>query len=58
MLDPYEGRWEGKWLHAGDLVISADEQPSMHSGRPPVHDHLRPAPASGRGQPLAAVRAP
>jgi hypothetical protein len=29
VLDLYEGRVEGKLLHPGEYVISADEKPSM-----------------------------
>jgi hypothetical protein len=29
ILDLYEGRWEGKLLHPGDCIISADEKPSI-----------------------------
>jgi hypothetical protein len=31
VLDLYEGRWEGRLLHPGDLVISADEKPSIQA---------------------------
>ena len=46
VLDLYEGRWEGKLLHPGDLVICADEKPSIQARRR-IH---RPLP-TGRGSP-------
>jgi hypothetical protein len=45
ILDLYQGRWEGKLLEPGDLIISADEKPSIHwpsanqpNSRSPPHD--------------------
>jgi hypothetical protein len=32
VLDLYAGRWEGKLLHPGDMVISADAKPSIQAG--------------------------
>jgi hypothetical protein len=48
VLDLYQGRWEGKLLHPGDLVICADEKPSIQA-RARIHPSLAPAPGS-RGQ--------
>jgi hypothetical protein len=47
VLDLYEGRWEGKLLQPGDMVISADAKPSIQA-RKRVHQGAPPAP--GRGQ--------
>ncbi len=47
VLDLYAGRFEGKLLHPGDFVISADEKPSIQA-RERRHQTL--APAAGRGQ--------
>jgi hypothetical protein len=47
-LDLYQGRWEGKLLHPGDLVVCADEKPSIQARRR-IHETLPPAPGS-RGQ--------
>lgn len=47
MLDLYAGRWEGKLLEPGDMVISADAKPSIQA-RKRIHDSAPPAP--GRGQ--------
>ncbi len=49
ILDLYEGRWEGKLLHPGDCIISADEKPSIQA-RQRIHQTLPPAPGVGRGQ--------
>jgi hypothetical protein len=49
ILDLYEGRWEGKLLHPGDLIISADEKPSIQARRR-IHQTLPPAAGVGRGQ--------
>jgi hypothetical protein len=49
ILDLYEGRWEGKLLHPGDCVISADEKPSIQARRR-IHETLPPAPGVARGQ--------
>src|SRR5881409_20031 len=48
VLDLYQGRFEGKLLHPGELVISADEKPSIQARRR-IHETLPPAPRS-RGQ--------
>jgi hypothetical protein len=47
VLDLYEGRWEGKLLQPGDMVISADAKPQVQA-RKRVHQGAPPAP--GRGQ--------
>jgi hypothetical protein len=44
ILDLYEGRWEGRLLHPGDCVISADEKPSIQARRR-ICETLAPAPA-------------
>lgn len=31
ILDLYAGRWDGDLLHPGDMVISADEKPSIQA---------------------------
>ena len=31
MLDLYAGRWEGKLLEPGDMVLSADAKPSIQA---------------------------
>ena len=49
MLDLYEGRWEGKLLHPGDLIISADEKPSIQARRR-IAETLPPAAGVARGQ--------
>ncbi len=49
ILDLYAGRWEGELLHPGDIVISADEKPSIQARRR-IHETLPPAPRIGRGQ--------
>jgi hypothetical protein len=49
ILDLYEGRWEGKLLYPGDLVICADEKPSIQARRR-IHVTLPPAAGVGRGQ--------
>ena len=49
ILDLYEGRWEGKLLHPGDFVISADEKPSIQA-RARVAPTLAPAAGIARGQ--------
>ena len=45
ILDLYAGRWEGELLHPGDMVISADEKPSIQARRR-IHESLPPAPGS------------
>jgi hypothetical protein len=47
VLDLYQGRWEGKLLHPGDLVICADEKPSIQA-RARVHPSAPPG--EGHGQ--------
>jgi len=47
VLDLYAGRWEGKLLEPGDMVISADAKPSIQA-RARLHPGAPPAP--GRGQ--------
>jgi hypothetical protein len=49
VLDLYEGRFEGKLLHPGEYVISADEKPSIQARRR-LHRTLAPTPDIGRGQ--------
>lgn len=49
ILDLYEGRWEGKRLHPGDFVISADEKPSIQARRR-IAPTLPPAAGVARGQ--------
>ncbi|HWB69792.1 MAG TPA: transposase [Solirubrobacterales bacterium] len=48
MLDLYAGRWEGKLLHPGDMVISADAKPSIQARRR-CHPSTPPGPG-GHGQ--------
>src|ERR1019366_6437610 len=47
VLDLYEGRWEGKLLEPGDMVISADAKPSIQARK---RIHQSAPPAAGRGQ--------
>jgi hypothetical protein len=47
VLDLYEGRWEGKLLHPGDFVISADEKPSIQAR---ARSHPTAPPGPGHGQ--------
>ena len=49
ILDLYEGRWDGKLLEPGDLIISADEKPSVQA-RQRICETLPPAPGVSRGQ--------
>ena len=49
ILDLYEGRWEGKLLHPGDCIISADEKPSIQARRR-IAETLPPASGVQRGQ--------
>ena len=49
VLDLYEGRFEGKLLHPGELVICADEKPSIQARRR-IHETLPPTPGIPRGQ--------
>jgi len=48
VLDLYQGRWQGRMLHPGEFVISADEKPSIQA-RSLVHETLAPS-ARSRGQ--------
>jgi hypothetical protein len=48
VLDLYQGRWDGRLLHPGDLVICADEKPSIQARRR-IHPTLAAALGS-RGQ--------
>ncbi len=47
VLDLYAGRWEGKLLEPGDMVISADAKPSIQA-RKRVHQSAPPAPSRGQ----------
>jgi len=47
VLDLYQGRFEGKLLHPGDFVISADEKPSIQA-RARIHEPLAPSPGHGQ----------
>src|SRR5919201_7145947 len=47
VLDLYQGRWGGKLLEPGDMVICADAKPSIQARRR-IHESAPPAP--GRGQ--------
>lgn len=47
VLDLYQGRWEGRLLHPGDFVISADEKPSIQA-RLRIHETVPPAPGHGQ----------
>src|SRR5207247_4818054 len=46
-LDLYQGRWQGKLLEPGDMVICADAKPSIQA-RARIHQSAPPGP--GRGQ--------
>jgi hypothetical protein len=46
VLDLYEGRWEGQLLEPGDLVVCADEKPSIQA-RMRLHPTAAAKPASG-----------
>ncbi len=48
VLDLYEGRWEGKLLEPGDMVICADAKPSIQARRR-IHQSEPPG-AGGHGQ--------
>ena len=48
VLDLYAGRWEGKLLHPGDMVISADAKPSIQARRR-IHPSAPPGPG-GHGR--------
>jgi hypothetical protein len=47
VLDLYAGRWEGKLLEPGDMVISADAKPSIQARK---RIHPSAPPAAGRVQ--------
>jgi len=47
VLDLYQGRWQGRLLEPGDMVICADAKPSIQA-RARIHKSAPPAP--GRGQ--------
>ncbi len=49
VLDLYQGRFEGRLLHPGELVICADEKPSIQA-RHRIHGTAPPAPEGGGGQ--------
>ena len=49
VLDLYERRWEGKLLHPGDYVISADEKSQLQALLP-CHQLIAPARGSARAQ--------
>jgi len=49
ILDLYQGRWESELLHPGDMVISADEKPSIQA-RDRIAATLPPAAGMSRGQ--------
>jgi len=49
VLDLYQGRWEGELLHPGDMVISADEKPSIQA-RDRIAPTLPPRAGVPRGQ--------
>jgi hypothetical protein len=47
VLDLYQGRWEGKLLEPGDIVICADAKPSIQARRR-IHPSAPPAPGGGQ----------
>jgi hypothetical protein len=47
VLDLYEGRWEGELLHPGELVVCADEKPSIQA-RARRHRTLPARPGAGQ----------
>ena len=49
ILDLYQGRWEGELLHPGDMIVSADEKPSIQA-RGRIAETLPPAAGVPRGQ--------
>jgi hypothetical protein len=49
ILDLYQGRWDGELLHPGDMIISADEKPSIQA-RGRIAATLPPAAGMPRGQ--------
>jgi len=49
ILDLYQGRWDGELLHPGDMIVSADEKPSIQA-RGRIAATLPPAAGVPRGQ--------
>jgi len=49
ILDLYQGRWDGERLHPGDMIISADEKPSIQA-RGRIAKTLPPKAGVSRGQ--------
>lgn len=49
IFDLYQGRWDGELLHPGDMIISADEKPSIQA-RGRIAPTLPPAAGVPRGQ--------
>lgn len=47
VLDLHQGRWEGKLLAPGDMVISADAKPSIQTRRR-IHPTEPPKPCGGQ----------
>lgn len=47
VLDLYQGRWEGKLLEPGDMVICADAKPSIQARRR-IHQTTPPRPGGGQ----------
>jgi len=47
VLDLYQGRFEGRLLHPGEFVISADEKPSIQA-RQRIHEPVAPGPGHGQ----------
>jgi DDE superfamily endonuclease len=47
VLDLYQGRWEGKLLEPGDMVICADAKPSIQARRR-IHPTVPPVPGGGQ----------
>jgi hypothetical protein len=50
ILDLYQGRWEGELLHPGDMIISADEKPSIQARGRITATLLSPKAGVPRGQ--------
>jgi hypothetical protein len=49
ILDLYQGRWDGELLHPGDMIVSADEKPSIQA-RGRIAPTLAPRAGVPRGQ--------
>jgi hypothetical protein len=49
ILDLYQGRWDGELLHPGDMIVSADEKPSIQA-RGRIAETLPPRADVPRGQ--------